>query len=150
MKEGRKHILSLGTLLIVVSILGFLIFLLSAVLTGLSEVIPVSAYLRYSGLVSLYGSVITFLFALYQTIKVLVNIYKDKALWERAAGNLRNIRYSAITISCLYLISMPFLYLMAEKDDVPGILFFGLIVFLLTSVAAVFTSVFEKRYSYKN
>ncbi|NLZ49377.1 MAG: DUF2975 domain-containing protein [Clostridiales bacterium] len=144
MKEGRKGILRLGAFLIVVSILTFFVFLLPFVLTGLSKVIPVVSYLRYSGLICLYGGIITFIFALYQTVKVLVNISKGKELWKASRGNLKAIKYSTIILSSLYLISMPFLYLMADKDDAPGILLFGLIVFLFSSASAVFASAFEK------
>lgn len=141
MKEGSKKLLSLGVILVVISILGFLIFLLPAVLTGLSAVIPLSSYWRYSGLIGLYGAVAVFLIGLYHAIKVLLKIHKDKKSY---LGNLRIIKYSSISISSLYFISMPFLYLMADKDDAPGILLFGLIVFLLSNGSAIFVSTYEK------
>lgn len=146
MKEGIKKLLSSVVVFIVIGILGFLIFLLPVVLTGLSKVIPVSACWKYSGLIGLYGAALAFLFGLYQAIKILFNINKYK---KEGVGNLRLIKFSTISISGLYIISMPFLYLMADKDDAPGLLLFGLIVFLISSVSAVFVSAFEKRYRYR-
>ncbi|NLM34826.1 MAG: DUF2975 domain-containing protein [Clostridiales bacterium] len=142
MNEGKKKPLTIVALIFAISILGFLIILLPTVLTGLAKVIPVSAYWRLSGLIGLYGAVIAFLYGLYQTIKVLCNFYKDK---NAAVGNLRFIKFSAISISVLYFISMPFLYLMADKDDAPGVLLFGLIVFALSGICAAFVPTLEKK-----
>jgi hypothetical protein len=41
---------------------------------------------------------------------------------------LTKIKYSAIAISVLYVIALPFLYPFAEVDDAPGVLAFPLII----------------------
>jgi hypothetical protein len=126
-------------------ILTIFIFLLPMVITGLTHVIPVSPYLHYIGFIGLYGSVTPFLFALYQTIKFLSYINKNNALSEQSVNALKNIRYCGITISVLYVMAMPLLFLMADGDDAPGIILFALIVILSTSASAVFAYIFEKR-----
>lgn len=145
MKQGTKIFLKLALFLIVIPILGLLIFGLPRIITGLSEVIPVSVYLQYPGLIALYAAAIPFLLALYQALKLLININKDKAFSELSVKNLNKIKYCEITISILYMISLPLLYLMADKDDAPGILLFGLIVIFVTGVSAASAAVFEKR-----
>lgn len=126
-------------------ILTIFIFLLPMVITGLSRVIPVSPYLQYIGFIGLYGAVTPFLFALYQTIKFLRYINKNKALSEQSVNALKNIRYCGFTISALYVIAMPLLFLMADGDDAPGIILFALMVILSTSISAIFANVLEKR-----
>lgn len=130
---------------ILIPILGIFIFLLPGVITGLSHVFPVSPYLQYLGFIGLYGAVTPFIFAVYQTIKLLININKDKAFSQISVKTLKNIKYSASTISVLYVISMPLLFLMADADDAPGVILFALIVILAGIVSAFFASRFEKR-----
>lgn len=126
-------------------IITLFIFLLPAVITGLTRVFPVSPYLQYLGFIGLYGAVVPFLFALYQTIKFLRFINKKGAFSELTVRALKNIKYCGITISGLYVIAMPLLFLMADGDDAPGIILFALLVILSTSVSAVFANIFEKK-----
>lgn len=145
MKSVTTLFLKLFLSVIVISALGFFIFLLPWVVSGLAEVIPAAPYLKYFGFMGLYGTVVPFLFALYQGIKLLIYINRNEAFSELSVNILKNIKYCAATISVLYVISMPLLYIMADKDDAPGILLFGLIVFSASIVSAVLTAVFEKR-----
>jgi hypothetical protein len=145
MKQRTTLILKSVLFLIIILILGFFIFLMPGVITGLSRVISVSPYLQYIGFIGLYGAVTPFLFGLYQTLKLFINIKKGKAFSELSLRSLKNIIYCASTISALYVISMPLIFLMADADDAPGAILFGLIVILVTSASAVFVSVFEKR-----
>lgn len=57
---------------------------------------------------------------------------------------LKKIKYCAIIISCLYVVGMPLFYLMAEKDDAPGIIVIGLIIIFASMVIAVFAAVLQK------
>lgn len=127
-------------------ILTIFIFFLPMVITALSRVFPASAYLQYLGFIGLYGAITPFLFALYQTIKFISYTKKNDAFSEVSVKTLKNIGYCGITISALYVIAMPLLFLMADGDDAPGIILFALIVILSTSASAVFANIFEKRY----
>jgi hypothetical protein len=146
MKKQTTTFLKLALLIIVIPILGFFIIVLPGVTTGLSRVIPVSPYVQYFGFIGLYGAVTPFLFALYQSLKLLININKDKAFSESSLMALKTIKYCARTISVLYVIGMPLIFLMADGDDAPGVVLFALIVFLAGIVSAFFASGFEKRY----
>lgn len=57
---------------------------------------------------------------------------------------LKKIKYCAITISCLYVVGMPLFYLMAERDNAPGIIVIGLITIFASMVIAVFAAVLQK------
>lgn len=144
MKRSSKTFLKV-VIFIGSPILTLFIFLLPMVITGLSHVIEAPAYVQFIGFIGLYGSVTPFLFALYQTIKFLSYINKNDVMSKQSLNALKNIRYCGITISVLYVIAMPLLFLMADGDDAPGIILFALLVILSTSVSAVFAKVFEKR-----
>jgi hypothetical protein len=128
-------------------ILTLFIFLLPWVVSGLEEVFPVAPYLQYLGFIGLYGSIVPFLFGLYQTMKFIGKINRDEAFSQGSVGVLDNIRYSASIISALYLLGMPLLFLMAEADDAPGLVLFSLMVFGGSVVTAVFANIFKKRCS---
>lgn len=146
MKRGTTFFLKLALLIIAIPILFFFIFLLPAVITGLTRAIPVVPYVQYIGFIGLYGAVPPFIFALYQTVKLLINNNKDKAISEVSLNTLKNIKYCASTISVLYVISMPLIFLMADADDAPGAILFGLFVILVSVVSAVSANNLEKRY----
>lgn len=145
MKQKTTLFWKLALFLIVIPILGFFIFMLPWVISGLVEVFPVPPYLQYLGFIGLYGAIVPFLFALYQTIKLLSHINKTNALSQFSVMTLKNIKCSASTISALYVLGMPLIFLMADADDAPGAVLFGLFVILVTAVSAFLAAVFEKR-----
>lgn len=95
-------------------------------------------------LLGMYLTAIPFFVALYQAFKLLSYIDKNIAFSELSVKALKNIKYCAITISTLYVAIMPFLYLMAEFDDAPGIILIGLVCIFAPAVIAVFAAVLEK------
>ena len=66
------------------------------------------------------------------------------AFSELSVKALRNIKYCAITISALYAAGMPFLVSVADKDDAPGAVGFGLIFILASIVVATFAAVLQR------
>ncbi|MBE6069533.1 MAG: DUF2975 domain-containing protein [Clostridium lundense] len=146
MKQRTTFLLKLAIFVIVIPILSLFIFILPRIMSGLAEVIPVPAYLQYPGLIALHAAWIPFLFALYHTIRLLININRDKAFSKVSVKALKNIKCSAITICGLYVISMPLLFLLADGDDAPGIILFALLVIFAMVMSSVFAASLEKRY----
>lgn len=126
-----------------IPVLGLCIFGLP-VLAEFAEWIPELAYLQYPFLIGMYASAIAFFFALYQTLKLLNYIDKNKAFSESSVKALKNIKYCAITISILYAAEMPVLFLMADGDDAPGLVALGLVITFASIVIAVFAAVLQK------
>lgn len=138
-----KRVLTIAVFLIGIPILSLCIFGLPWLASGVAEMNPVSACLQYPVLIGLYAAAIPFSFALYQALKLLIN--KDQACSELSAMALKNIKYCAAIISVLYVIGMPFLFLMGHKDDAPGIVALGLFVILASLVSAFFANFYHKR-----
>jgi hypothetical protein len=91
----------------------------------------------------MYVSVIPFFIALCQALRLLGYIDKNKAFSESAVRALKSIKLCAFTISILYAAAMPFIYGVAEKDDAPGLILFGLIFIFASVVIAIFAAVLQ-------
>jgi hypothetical protein len=87
---------------------------------------------------------IPFFIALYQAWKLLSYIDRNEAFSPLSIKALRNIKFSAITISILYAALMPFIFIAAEIDDAPGVVLIGLVLMCAPIVVAVFAAVLQK------
>ena len=105
---------------------------------------PDYAHMLYPTLIGIYATAIPYYFALYQAFKLLSYIDKNKAFSELSVKALKNIKYCAIIISSLYVVMMPFFYLVAEKDDAPGLIIIGMVPIFASMVVAVFAAVLQK------
>ncbi|WP_276357612.1 DUF2975 domain-containing protein [Cohnella caldifontis] len=97
----------------------------------------------YPALTGMYGSAIPFFIALYQAFRLLNLIDKNDAFSDLSVRALKVIKYCAFAICILYAAIAPLLYLMAEKDDAPGLMAIGLIVIFGSLVIAVFAAVLQ-------
>jgi len=104
----------------------------------------VYAHMIYPFLLGMYVSAIPFYVALYQAFKILSYIDKNNAFSELSVNALKKIKYCAITISTLYVVMLPFVYLVAEKDDAPGLIIIGMIPIFASLVMAVFAALLQK------
>lgn len=95
-------------------------------------------------LIGVYVSVIPFFIALYQAFKLLGYIDKNKAFSKASVAALRKIKYSALGFGTLYLIGLPYIYLVADKDDSPGSIVIAMIFTFGAFVAAAFVAISER------
>ena len=95
-------------------------------------------------LIGAYISAIPFFVALYQALKLLGYIDKNKAFSELSVRALKNIKYCAITISIIYAVLIPFVVPIADADDAPGLMVFPVIFIFASIVVAVFAAVLQR------
>ncbi|SDM50876.1 Protein of unknown function [Fictibacillus solisalsi] len=143
MKRVSTLFLKIAVFLIGMPVLAMCIFLVPEIAKYLAELYPAHSYLKYLVYIDLYASAIPFYFALYQAFMLLSYIDKNKAFSELSVRSLKKIKYCAITISVLIGLGMPLFYLMAERDDAPGIILIGLIIIFASIVIAVFAAVLQ-------
>ena len=105
---------------------------------------PDYAHILYPIIIGMYVSTIPFYIALYKAFRLLDYIDKNIAFSELSVKALRHIKYCAITISTLYVVMMPFVFLVAEKDDAPGLIIFGTFPIFASMAIAIFAAVLEK------
>ena len=92
----------------------------------------------------MYVSVIPFFIALYQAFKLLSYIDKNQSFSELSVTSLKKIKFCAITISGLYVVIMPFVFLVADLDDAPGLIIIGMVPVFASMVIAVFAAVLQR------
>lgn len=144
MKRGTTLFLKLAVILAGVPFLAMCIFLVPEIANFAAELYPDYSYIQYLVLFDLYATAIPFYFALYQAIKLLSYIDKNKAFSELSVRALKKINYCAIAFSSLYVLGMPLFYLIAEKDDAPGIIVIGMVIIFASMVIAVFAAVLQR------
>ena len=105
---------------------------------------PDYAPLLYPIIVGIYLTAIPYFFALYKGFRLLSYIDKNIAFSELSVTSLKHIKYCAITISTLYVVMLPFVFQVAQKEDAPGLIIIGMIPILASMVITVFAAVLQK------
>lgn len=134
MKRCSTIFLRIAVILIGVPVLALCIFWLPSA----------ADYLHYPILIGVYAAAMMFFFALYQTLKLLSYIDKNKAFSELSVKALKYIKYCAITISIIYVVLIPFAVPIADADDAPGLMGFSIIFIFVSIVIAVFAAVLQR------
>lgn len=95
-------------------------------------------------LLGLYIAAIPFFFALYQALKLLDYIDRNSAFSVLSVKALAYIKYCAIVICGLFTAGMPYIYIVADRDDAPGVILIGLVITFASLVIATFAAVLQK------
>ncbi|QWH18169.1 DUF2975 domain-containing protein [Bacillus mycoides] len=144
MKQGSTLFLKTAIILIGIPVLALCIFLGPNIGNYAAELYPDIAYIKYLVLINLYATVVPFYFALYQAFKLVSFIDKGNAFSKLSVRALKKIKNCAVTISILYVVGMPLFYLVAERDDAPGIIILGMLLIFASMVIAVFAAVLQR------
>ena len=107
----------------------------------LAEMYPEFIHLKYPLLIGIFLTTIPYFFALYQAFKLLSYIDRNKAFSKSSVRSLLSIKYSALTISILYIIG--FIMLLSQGAGNPGILLLGLVITFASVVLAVFAAILQ-------
>ena len=105
---------------------------------------PAYAHMLYPIVIGMYVSSIPFYMALYQAFKLLGYIDRNKAFSELSVKALKVIKKCALTISTVYLVMLPFVFLVAQSDDAPGLVLVGMVPIFASMVIAVFAAVLQR------
>lgn len=144
MKRGSTLFLKMAVMLMGIPVLAICIFLVPEIANFAAELYPEMAFIRYLVFIDLYAAAIPFYFGLYQAFKLLNYIDQGKAFSELSVTALKNIKYCATAISTIYVVGLPLFYLVAERDDAPGIILIGMAMIFASMVVAAFAIVLQK------
>ncbi|WP_164669745.1 DUF2975 domain-containing protein [Virgibacillus doumboii] len=147
MKRGSTLFLKIAVILIGIPVLALCIFLLPQIAFEAFEQVGKGselAYVVFGILIVMYAAAIPFYFALYQALRLLSYIDKNQAFSNISVTALKKIKYCAITISGLYVVGLPFVYMIAEWDDAPGLILIGMVIIGASMVIAVFAAVLQR------
>ncbi len=88
-------------------------------------------------------SAIPYYIALFQAYKLLRLIETSDAFSSASVQALRKIKKSAFWISLFYTIGLPFIFMVAQWDDAPGLVLIGMVIVGASIVVGVFAAVLE-------
>lgn len=147
MKLGSTQFLRFAVICIGIPILALCVLVLPKIAIeamGHTQNGATLAYVVFGILLILYLSAIPFYIALYQAWKLLRYIDLDQAFSEISVITLKKIRTCAITITGLFVLALPLIYIIAEWDDAPGLILIGLVMTFAAMVVAVFSALLKK------
>ncbi len=142
MKQGSTLFLKIAVFLIGVPVLALGIFGVTDLVNNPAN--PDYAHILYPIVIGMYVSVIPFFVALYQAFKLLSYIDKSQAFSDMSVTALKKIKFCALTISGLYVVILPFVFLVADLDDAPGLIIVGMVPVFASMVIAVFAAVLQR------
>ncbi|MCA1054424.1 DUF2975 domain-containing protein [Rossellomorea aquimaris] len=143
MRNGTTMFLKIALFVIGFPILALCVAGLPWMAGELVEVHPEWDLWRYPVLAGMYASAVAYFAALFQAYRLLTYIDRDEAFSDLSVSALRKIRNCAVIISFLYTALMPFIYIMAEVDDAPGLIVLGMVIIFASAVIAVFAAVLQ-------
>jgi hypothetical protein len=95
-------------------------------------------------ILGMYVAAVPFFIAVHQAFKLLGYIDHNKAFSQFSVNALKTIKQCAVAITALYAIGLPYIYMVADKDDAPGAMAMACIIILASLVFAVFAAVLQR------
>nr|WP_106782644.1 DUF2975 domain-containing protein [Lysinibacillus timonensis] len=142
MKRGSTLFLKLALILMAIPVLTLCIIGLPWLVNN--PVNPNYAHILYPILVGMFLSVFPYFTALYQSFRLLNYIDQNKAFSDISVKALKMIKFCALTFSGLFVLILPFVYIVAELDDAPGLIIIGMVPVFASLVIAVFAAVLQR------
>ncbi|ASZ65942.1 DUF2975 domain-containing protein [Bacillus cereus group sp. MYBK163-2] len=143
LKRSSTMFLKVIIFLAGISVLALCIFLVPEMADFTANLYPNIAPIKYLVFIVMYGAAVPFYVALYQAFNLLQYIDENTAFSELSVKALKNIKRCAITISGLYVLSLPLFYFIAKKMD-PPIGLVGLIIVFASLVISVFAAILQR------
>lgn len=147
MEQKSTLFLRIAIFAIGVPILALCIFLLPDIAAIAWEEMVKGGTLGYivmGIIVIMYVSAIPFYMALFQALKLLNFIDKNQAFSQLSVNALKKIKFCALTISGLYTLALPLIYVVARWDDAPGLIVIGLVIAGAALVIAIFAALLQR------
>jgi hypothetical protein len=93
--------------------------------------------------IAMYISAIPFFIALSQALNLLHFIDRNKIFSDLSIKALQKIKYSAIVITTIYTLGLPYIYRVAQQDDAPGVMLIGLVFAFAPCMIAILAAVLQ-------
>lgn len=125
------------------------ILFIGAVVFALCAAIPLAIGSFQPGgydpiLLGLYIPAVPFFVALYQAMKILSYVDSTRAFSSLSVHAFKNIKLCAYLICGIFVIGMPYIFYVADKDDAPGVVAIALIIIFLSFIIGTFAAVMQK------
>ena len=142
MKKGSTLFLKVVILLIAISVLAGLIWFPQT--EGRATNLDLISIYKDPFIIYGFIASIPFFVALYQAIKLLGYVDKNKIFSQGAVKAVRNIKYCALAIIGFLVVAILYIRVMAQGDDPAGPTMMGFVVIFTSVVIATAVGVFQK------
>lgn len=102
---------------------------------------PEYSGLLYTIIAGLYASAACLLVSLFHGFRFLNSIERSAMVSERSLKAVKAVRNAVIAAGVVHAVLLPFIFLLAERDDAPGLILVGTAPVLAAAVIAAFTGV---------
>ena len=92
----------------------------------------------------LYGPALPFFYTIYQSMKILDYIDKNKAFSDESVTALKRVKYCAAAISGLFTLGFPYIFYVGDRDDAPGVILLALIIISTSFVIAATAAMLQR------
>ena len=144
MKDGKTLFLKGVLFLLGLAVAALCVFAVPAIASEILGYHPQYKHYIYGVLALMYVTSIPFYLALYQSYRLLTYIDTSTAFSQLSVDALNKIKKCAYAISGIYLLILPFFYILGEYDDAPGIILIGLLMIFAPLVIAFFAAILQK------
>lgn len=104
-------------------------------------------------LAAMFVAAFPFYYALFHALRVLKCIDTDTVFTQTAMSSMKAIKYAAAGIGILYLAILPVVFVVADSDDAPGLILFGMMLsfagFVVATLAAMFQGLLKSAIAFK-
>lgn len=138
----QKTVFMLKVTTIVASIIVSSLSIAGVYFLANNSINPEYSNMLYPILTGLYISLIPFFIGLFKCFRFLSN-FNNHETFETVFNDLKTIKYCSISIVIIYLMMMPFIFILADKDDAPGAILIGMIPIVI-SIIIVFIITFHQ------
>lgn len=143
MKNSSTLLLRLIVLVVGGIVTAFTGLLSYAVARNWAIEFPEFSLLQYPLAVILLLSLVPFGLVLFQIVKLLGYIDKNKAFSKLSVRAVKSIKYNAFFMGVLYALLMPAVFAIAESDDAPGLILVGMAFVCVPIAISVFAGVVQ-------
>lgn len=129
---NKKSIFEFKVIITTIILAAVTIFVSPIVIGLTSQFFPKSHFFTAILIVMLLICLFVIIFILKQTFHLLLSNKKNGLASDIKVKKLKQIKYSGSFLSILYTILLPLSYILAEKDDAPGLILIFLVLLLLS------------------
>jgi len=105
---------------------------------------PIYDHILYPIVIAIYVSTIFIYLAFYQTIQFIQLINHKLVFSNDSIYRLKKIKRYGLIFAALYVMALPFIYLLANADDAPGVIFVGITPLVGGFIVYLFTDILIK------
>lgn len=95
-------------------------------------------------MISVYLMSVPYALGLVHVFKLLILMENKEFVSEAAEKSLKTIKKMAFIVAIIFLVDMPFVYIVAEMDDAPGLIMVGLFLMTFALAIGVFANLIKK------